>query len=54
MPEAIQTALTSGIGDLKSVFESAVILALPVGFSIWGIKVAIRTVPGMVRGFIAR
>jgi uncharacterized membrane protein len=54
MPEALQTALTTGINDLKNVFQSGVILAVPVGFSIWAIKVAVRVVPSMVRGFISR
>lgn len=54
MPTEVISALTTGIESLQDVFQSAVLLAIPVGFAIWAIKIGIRVAPSMVRGFIRK
>ena len=54
MPAELTTALTTGLTSLQTAFTSAVLLAVPVGFAIWAIKIGVRVAPSMVRGFIKR
>lgn len=54
MPTEIVTALTSGLTSLKDVFIAGVLLAIPVGFSIWAVKIGIKVAPSMVKGFIRK
>lgn len=52
MPVELTKAITDGLVSLQTVFTDGVKLAIPIGFSIWAIKIGIRVAPSMVKGFI--
>ncbi len=51
MDVALSTAIGTGLGDIKDIVLAVALLAVPVGFGIWAIKVAIRQAPAIIRGF---
>jgi hypothetical protein len=52
MPKEILDALTLGVTDWKTYVIAGMVLAIPAGLSVWGIKAGVKAVPGMIRGFL--